>query len=397
MNKTVSKNWSNYELECLYAFREEGIPYRVIAIEIKRSSDACEKKYRATVWSKMPFYDAQKHRMKEDLKRGYFAKITELSEKRFEAEKYKTDIIADKIVMAIESLPKVNRSIYKFNSKNDKKHSNEDVGLILCDGHIGHCHTLEETGGISEYNLDIFKQRTEALKKNTASIVELHSKLYSLPTLHIFCLGDMVAGMNNTGSWSPVYINMPIYDQMMAGFDAISDMIYYWLGIFDNIVFYGVAGNHSRASQQGTEKEYVNWDFLCYKFVEARFVNNPNVKFIVPKTWWILSEIRNHKFLMVHGDDIKGFNNINSLCVYEQKMAGIIKSNFDYMLMGHFHSSADITTSSGRIISGGSFLGPDVYSLKNLQKGSKPEQKIFGIHDKRGVTWSYNLDLDLNK
>ena len=40
------------------------------------------------------------------------------------------------------------------------------------------------------------------------------------------------------------------------------------------------------------------------------------------------------------------------------------------------------------------FMPGDMYSLKQLQKGSKPVQKIFGINDTRGITWSYDIALD---
>ncbi|MFW6129642.1 MAG: hypothetical protein ACOC56_00570, partial [Atribacterota bacterium] len=74
-----------------------------------------------------------------------------------------------------------------------------------------------------------------------------------------------------------------------------------------------------------------------------------------------------------------------------------LKTIPDYTLAAHFHSAADLTTNHGRVLVNGSFIGPDVYSLKNLQAGALAEQKIFGIHDKRGITWSYNLGLDIDK
>jgi hypothetical protein len=267
--------------------------------------------------------------------------------------------------------------------------------LILSDLHVGQHYTLEETGGISEYNIDVFKKRAENLKKATKDIVELHSKLYNMPNLHIFCIGDIVAGMNDAGNWSPTYINMTIYDQMINGFEAIADMIYYWLGLFDNIVFYGVYGNHGRAGKKGSEKEYVNWDYICYKFLEAKFKDNKRIKFVVPKTWWIFEKIRNHKFLMVHGEDVKSAGNaIVGLKNLEKNMTGVIRDIPDYTLAGHFHSIAELTTNNGRVIINGSWAGGDIFSLKSLQSSSPPEQRIFGIHDKRGITWSYNLNLD---
>ena len=70
----------------------------------------------------------------------------------------------------------------------------------------------------------------------TADIVELHSQLYSLPTLHIFCLGDIFAGMNDVGRWTGTYIAMPIVDQFAEGCECITTMINYWLGLFTTVL-----------------------------------------------------------------------------------------------------------------------------------------------------------------
>ena len=391
----LARPWTEKEMAILFAAREDGMPYRVTALELKRTANACEHKYNNTNWSECDFYDEQKKSFQESMKKAHHQHMVKLNDNRIKSQKYKTDIIADKIAQSVTSLPKVKRPVYPSGRKSSKrKHSNEDVGLMFSDAHIGHHHTLEETGGLSEYNVDIFKERVEKLKSGVTDIVELHSHLYKIPTLHVFCLGDIVAGMNQSGNWSPIYINMPIYDQMIEGFEAISDMLYYWLGLFDNIVFYGVMGNHGRGAPVGFEKDYVNWDFLCYKFLQARFQDNPRVAFNVPKTWWILANIRNHKFLAVHGEDVKGGSfPAKKLQEYEQKMSGILGVIPDYTLAAHFHAAAELTTNHGRMLINGSFIGADVYALKNLQAGAMAEQKIFGIHDKRGITWSYNLGL----
>ncbi|MFA5598976.1 MAG: hypothetical protein WDA06_00130 [Phenylobacterium sp.] len=395
--KAYKKNndWTMEEKELLYALREEGINYKTIALELRRSLNACEKKYRTTNWREEPFFDPIKNRMKESVKRAYREKILNSQERRLSNERYKVDILSDRIADACLALPQVPKKIY-IPSKKVKK-STEDVGLIFSDAHIGHHHTLEETGGISAYDTEIFKKRMEQLKVATSEIVELHSHLYNLPKLNIFCLGDMVAGMNQAGSWSATYINTPILDQVFLGFDAIVDAIYYWLGLFDEIEFFGVGGNHGRCGPKGVEKEYVNWDVILYKFLQSRFADNPRVKFNVPLSWWILTEIRNHKFLLMHGDGIKGNGvTLNNLINAEASMIGLLKDIPDYTLAAHFHSPAEVTTNHSRIIVNGSFIGSDIYSLKELRKGGIAEQKIFGIHDKRGITWSYNLNLNIS-
>jgi len=391
------KPWTEHEEIMLFCMRQDGITYSIIASELYRSVNSCEKKYRNTNWTIKSYYDPVKGKIYERHKKAYLERLTQLQDKKMVIGHYKADIVADKLVQAVNALPKVSKAVYKKSKIKNKTHT-EDVGLILSDAHIGHTHTLEETGGLSEYNLDVFKQRVNNLKYATTDIVELHSHLYKLPTLHIFCLGDMVAGMADVGAWSPSYITMPIFEQFIQGVDSLSEMIYYWLGLFENIKFYGVYGNHGRVNKKGVEKEYVNWDFLCYQFLMKSFSNNSRIEFVIPKTWWIFETICDHKFLMVHGDDLRGQSwPARSLLDYEQKMMGIIKDIPDYTIAGHYHSAAELTTNHGRVLINGSFIGGDIYSLKMLQKSSKPEQKIFGIHKKRGITWTYNLNLDIDR
>ena len=383
-----NNSWTQEDEALLYSLRQEGIPYSSVAVGLNRTIDSCKAKYKNTTWQNKQFFDVARNQLKENIKAQINAKIIDARDKAIELSATKTDILIDKMCDSIKALPTVSKSIYTPNKKNIKQsHSPEDVGLCLSDTHIGHNHTLEETNGISEYNIDIFKKRCEFLKTATSDIVELHSKLYDLPNLHIFCLGDIVAGMNDVGEWSATYINLTILDQVIAGLDAISDMINYWLGLFENIYFYGVGGNHGRCSSKGIEKDYVNWDHVTYMFLQERFANNPRVHFNIPKCWYIMTEVRNHKFLLVHGDDMKGRGDgvVYGALKYLEKMYGILNEIPHYILTAHYHSAAELTTNNGRVIVNGGFIGPDIYAFKSLQRSSKPEQKIFGIHDKRGI------------
>jgi len=120
------------------------------------------------------------------------------------------------------------------------------------------------------------------------------------------------------------------------------------------------------------------------------------VKFHVPKSWFIMEKIRNHNFLMVHGDHIKGGTNpIKGLANFEQRMMQILKAIPDYTVAGHFHNTSEMNSNSSKLILNGSFVGSDVYSLKTCHSGSPPEQKLFGISDRHGITWTYNINLDI--
>jgi len=101
---------------------------------------------------------------------------------------------------------------------------------------------------------------------------------------------------------------------------------------------------------------------------------------------------------MSHGDDIRGGGSpLNGLRTWEQKMSGITGIVPHYSMAGHFHNASEMTTNNGSILINGAVCGADMYSLKQLQLGGKPTQKLFGIHDRRGITWKYDIDVSAER
>jgi hypothetical protein len=392
--QNVAKKWTNEELEYLYTERLKGTPYKIISAKLNRSIKAIETKYnKDTDWSKYQFHNSDAELERKNAVAKQMQKNDMSISRSFDRYRIQADIVGDRLVEAARNLPAAPPPVYKPKQKNLR--TAEDMGLMFSDLHIGHEHTLEETGGLSEYNVDIFHKRLENLKVAITDIYELHSKLYKIPTLHIFSLGDIVDGANTAGAWSPVWINTPVYDQVMIGYRSISDFIYYMLTIFDNVELYGFYGNHGRIAPNGAEKKYNNFDFFCYKYIELEMRNQPRFKMHAEKTWWAIKRIQNHNFLLTHGDELKAKNApAVALSEHEKKVTGLTGIISDYSLCGHFHNCSEYTTHSGKAIVNGSFVGQDVYSLSNSLPGKLPEQKLFGIHPKIGITWTYNVNLN---
>lgn len=390
-------SWTDADLEYLYYAKTQGVPYAVIGKELNRSAESCKSKWLKYDWSKSSIADKVHERTLKTKKASLETKMAKSVEDRLNLYRMRYDIISDKLEKSIKKVPVIKK--LKWNPPKKKTNrGEEDVGLILSDLHIGHSHSLEETGSLSEYNTDVFVRRLHGLQKSVSDIYELHSSLYDLPTLHIFCLGDIVDGSNAAGAWSPVYIDTPVYDQLMLGFEHLSQSIEYLLTVFGNIRFYGVRGNHGRIAPSGVEKDYANWDNLIYNMLKVKFADNPRISFNIPKTWWIMERIKNHNFLLVHGDDVRGSGSaIKNLEKFSNSMFGILKQKPDYTICGHFHEATELTSNFGKMIINGSFVGADVYAIKNLHKFSRPEQKIFGINNSHGVTWRYDLDLEYEK
>lgn len=393
-NRSAQREWTDDDLYYLQEMRRSGIPYKLIAIELERSVSSCQSKFTCTDWKTFSREAKIHDAVSVDRKNEAREKVAKSYERRLDSYKMSGDLIADSLVKALEPYNTVEPPVYKQSSETKKDYQDEDVVLILSDIHVGAYHTFVETGGLGEYNEEVLTERLRNLTYAVKDIHELHSHLYGLPTLHIACLGDIVAGMNASGEWSQNFLNMTITEQVAKGYHLISQMINYWLSIFPKINFYGIRGNHGRVAKRGIEKDNVNWDVVCYDFLQIMFKDNPRIDFHIPRTWWTLEKIKGHNFLMVHGDDIKGKGfPVKGLLDFEKTMAAIIRTFPDYTLAGHFHNSAELTTNSGRVIINGSVIGGDVFSLKTIHAQSNPEQTIFGVHEEHGMTWKYNINL----
>ena len=394
---TKAKEWSNEEKEYLFFAKSNNVPYVVIARNLNRTAESCKSMWLRNDWSKEPFFNKALAAAKKDKKASYLDKTAVTVEKKLDMFRMRHDIISDKVESAIKKLPNIKVSPYRPHKRNTVK-KDEDMAVVLSDLHIGHAHTIEDTGGLSEYGVDIFKKRLKNLELAVENIYDLHTHLYNIPTLHVMCLGDIVDGMNQAGSWSPVYIDTPIFDQMFIGVNCIAELLAKWLTVFDNIVFYGVRGNHGRIAPSGAEKDYANWDSMAYETLRLMFKDNKRIKFVVPRTWWIMEEIRGRNFLLVHGDQFRPKGSAaKGLELFSMSQWGMTGKKPDVTICGHFHESSEMTNNFGKVVVNGSFVGGDVYSIKNLQKCGRPEQKIFGINEKHGVSFRYDIDLEAKR
>ena len=402
--------WTIEEMTMLYNLKVAGKQYPEIADILSKAfsntrvytPNSLQKKYASTDWN---FFHEEKRRLEEKAdqeateineKRKLIDTAVETHERFIRREEARTGVMIDAMQSAIYRLPKPKSSEILYKKPSNRKHSPEHVGVILSDLHIGACHTLEDTGGIAEFNLEIFKERLEIMKVTVLDIVERHRHLYDIPVLEAFVLGDIVAGMNDAGQWSSNYINLDIWDQMMEGVAALRDVLSTWSTAFEKINFYGIYGNHGRVGRRGQEKTSVNWDRLAYEFCKLSLHDYDNIEWVIPKAWFHQVEIMNHSFHLIHGDGIRGSMGIPFYGVEraQSNISAVMDNIPDYLLMGHFHTPAELQTTGSRVIMNGSFMGGDMYSIKDLRRCDKAEQKLFGIHPKQGVTWTYNIQLE---
>lgn len=398
-------HWSFAETYALYLLKTAGQKHSQIADIMNKSFQLSSREYTdkliASKWNSTD-WDSFLNTLKDHLeqkeiqeeKERIISHTISTKERLLKKQRGQAEILIENLKSAMWRVPRIKPSDVTP-PKHPKKYHSEDVGVVLSDMHIGSKYTKEDTGGLGEFNLDIFKERVDKMRDGVIEIVDRHRLMYDTPTLHLFCLGDIIAGMNQVGNWSGAYIDLTACDQMIEGVAALVKMIATWANHFDNVKFYGVVGNHGRMAKRGVEKGYNNWDYLVYKLVQESMSSYENIEWNIPKTWWIQEDIAGHNFYITHGDGIRGSMGIPYYGVEraEAKIQSLLEKRPDYVLIGHFHSPTEIQTNNSRVLINGSWLGGDMYSLKDLHRNDHPEQKMFGIHGKKGITWSYNIRL----
>jgi hypothetical protein len=291
----------------------------------------------------------------------------------------------------------------------------ERARLNLGDMHGGEYLTEEETGGLGAYDWEATKRYAANLVNKVKMIVPRHN--YAIKTLNLRSLGDMMTGRGiYPGQYNDIMFGE--VEQVLKVAELIVWMIVELLTTFAEIIFEGVCGNHGRIGDKGESKFINNFDYLIYRIVQQRIENMPDlrerVKFNIPRTWWMLSEIYGHRYLLTHGDDIKGWNGISYYGArrYTRNMAMLLErfdksassqrfkdllkriGPFDEIEIGHHHEIALLNDTGIKIWINGAWPGGSMLSLKRMGTASTPAQLFCGVSRTHSTTWSYDLSLD---
>lgn len=312
-------------------------------------------------------------------------------------ERVKTDILAEKIVGAVAAVP-ANPNI-EPPPPSKGPFDPEEAVLLVSDVQGGQVTTLEETGGLGEYNLEIFHERLKQLERSVSRITQIHRMAYEIPKLNMWFLGDIVE--NETIYQGQAHeIEQCVINQMFTMADAFVAFIIRLLAVFPRVEVHAVAGNHGRIGKKGEAKHYVNWDYLLYKFMEARTAEyRDRLTWYIPKAWFDLVDVQGWNFLLLHGEDIKSWNSIPYYGIdrADARWTKLLQRRgemYHYLVMGHFHSQAQLDNVLGEKIVNGAWPGMSMFSLKKLQIANRPSQLFFGVHPNKGKTWTYKLSLD---
>lgn len=273
----------------------------------------------------------------------------------------------------------------------------ESLVLCLGDVHYGAVVDPEENGGISVYNTDVAQRRFEFTIDRAIKLATEKLQGYTYKRIHVFGLGDFVSGMIHKEL--EVTNERTIVEQVIEVSNLLAAGLLKLSMTFPEVRFAGVVGNHGRteAKMYWDQKAINNYDYLVYKFVEKLLADQPNITFNVPKSFWAIEEVENTRFLVTHGDTVRGWGSIpfyglQRLYTKMRTLQQDFGTDFHHVICGHLHNPNTFTIVRHKMMINGALIGGDAFSIGAVSAACDPIQLFFGVHPERGIThfWEIN-------
>lgn len=265
------------------------------------------------------------------------------------------------------------------------------------DWHFGSQWGVQDVGAWGPVNADILAERVELYATQLVYLVKLQRKARPIPWLVCNLLGDFIENeimRHNQG----VSVEMNSAKQMARALAAMEKFLITMLDNFEEVFCPCVWGNHGRMGVKRNDTDpQNNWDLLLYAFLAERFKNEPRIKFFISTTPWIaytLPHAPNWTHVAMHGDGLPSRMGIPWYSIERDtgRVAELLNQPIHFIHLGHFHSLAKIDKPYGKKLVNGCLSGTSPYAIK-LHLGGVPKQLLFGLHPKRGISWSYEVYL----
>jgi len=273
-----------------------------------------------------------------------------------------------------------------------KPHLQKGIGaeehMVLCisDVHFG---TKNE-----QYNIEVAKTRVRHIFESAIDIAHIHKRAYPIKHIHCFFLGDIPTGEIIFPS-QPHEIDQNALNQVFGTLPTLVECEVMLASEFETVSNATTPGNHGRLSKFMDVQS--NLDNFYYHALKAATANIPNISWNISPGWYNLVKVLNTKFLLIHGHQIKMTMNLPwyGITTRLSRWATSARlSNFDVACMGHFHVSSKLQWGGKQLICNGTTVSGDEFALEKLGLESTASQWLFGVHPKRGITWSYELGFE---
>jgi len=281
----------------------------------------------------------------------------------------------------LEGLPKI-----KIERIKQGKGDEEEIVLVISDWQIGH--------KTRSFNAEVAKERVVYLLKSFLKTLALHRLAYPIRKIHIFALGDFTQSELIGFKVDLSELEMVWGDQVLVADTLLEYLITEISKHFDEVYVYCVRGNHGKGMKGTSDK--TNFDDILYHLTAKAFKNNPRVHFNIAREFYQIVNIYNWKFLLVHGDQVRGGSYNIPLYALLQKMlrwATSFMEKWNFMICGHWHNYGHLQQNNQELIVNGTLVSDDEFVRREYGWECSTLQVMFSVHPRKGITWVHRLKL----
>ena len=259
--------------------------------------------------------------------------------------------------------------------------------LKLSDWHIGEVIQSAEVEDFNSFNWTIAQARIYGIVEAFLEWIEVQRSSYRIDKCYIFGEGDYVSG--DIHGELLATNEFPLPEQTAKAGQLLGEVFRIICPRFKEVEAMLVgADNHGRLQKkpQGKQKTSNNMSYLVHALAISIAERCANLKPTVAKGAKLHCDVNGKKFLIEHGDNIRGqmgipYYGFARLLGKEATRRMNTDAGFDYLSIAHFHVPAIIEM---RTIVNGSLSGTTEFD-HGQGRHARPAQVAFLVHPKHGI------------
>lgn len=250
----------------------------------------------------------------------------------------------------------------------------------------------------SDYSSEVAEQRVTRAVEKAMRLTDLQRHAHGVGSCALLLGGDMVEGtaIFPAQAWE---VDSSLYDQLFRTSALIERSVRSLLAEYDRVEVWEERGNHGRIGRYGEQPAGDNIDSMAYRIARDRIGDHKRLIWHSSPRWYNHGTIGNYSFLLVHGDEIRGFGgNVPAFGILRKSNAwatGVVEP-FRDVYMGHWHTPATyVLANGGRVFVTGSTESGSEYAREFVAATGRPSQRLHFVDPEAGqVTAEYVLWLD---
>jgi hypothetical protein len=277
-------------------------------------------------------------------------------------------------------------STFKIQPHKGSKNTEATAVWVASDWHIEERVDPKKINNLSEYTLDIARQRSQDFFRYGLRLTEILDKDVEIKTIVLALLGDFITNRELHPELSELCVLEPMHaiieaqNLLASGIQFVLDNSKY------NLVIVCHSGNHARTTDTtrfATEAGH-SLEYMMYHFLADHFRSEPRIKFIIPESYHSYIDVYDKVIRFHHGHALRYGGGIGGIYIPVNKALNQWNKarRADIDVFGHWHQQRD----GGNFICNGSMIGYNAYAVSIKADFETPKQTLFLVDQKRGKT-----------